>query len=836
MRTRCLSNLCNHAHVLLIMPLVIIVMTWPTFARMLDSQDLWFHTVHGDFWLRIWDAWHLERVLTGRADLFFTNEMFHPTGVSLAWQHSAYPHAALLMALRKLMPVDSAYNLLFLLILYFNACCAYVLALKLIKDKWIALFGATVACVSVPFLSLSTLPDLIMIGTIPLTLYFLYRGVEESRWRFAALAGACAGVTAFISIYIFFINLMTVGIVVIFLAISHWKMPSFWRGLLLFTIICASICAFRFYPMVVDATALKEGLETHLGRVRSNDVLECCVVISNPFTGDLFRRALAIPPDSETNSLHLVFKDAYLGYINIFFLLCAILHKPLRRRLAPWLAVLVVFSILRLGHFLTINGHEYRNILLPEYFLSDWFPALFGSFYIQEYYQFGVVVPLAMLASFGLARLIRSKPVFVRASVITISTLILVMEFNVPLLEKIFEREKIAYFDWLSTEPDDAIKLINLPQGTRKAQYYMGLQTLNDYPTAFGRINRNPVRSRSYIRSNALLNSWDNERSVHCLPHNERRFRTALNSLLEDGFSHVVVHNWLYGDQFINHSFRYVPASYDDKFVSVYRLRDLRMSCDPRHIELAPFRHFAESPSVYSGRRSSILSLHPSESIDEDRFAYLTSLFSNWRSLVHLHLDDDEPVIQSAGESFPDLESFARDNQLIYLIYNRHDMESAALRSHISFAQFNLCKREEHEDGSVVEHYLSRDFACALLNSRPSLQVDYANGARLENTLLDITQDQLALQVIWSGLPSEPHSVSLQVFDAAGAKILGQDSTIGHDSLGRYLIDVSDLEPGDYAVKLIVYNFESKRSVSGTVSRTGERFERDFLITTFTRA
>ncbi len=835
MRTRARATVRNHWHVLLVVPLVVIVMTWPTFARIFDSQEFWVHTWHGDFWFRIWDAWHLERVLTGRADLFFTNEMFHPTGVSLAWQHSSFPHAALLMVLRKLMSVDTAYNLLFLLILCFNAYCAYVLILNLIDDKWTALYGAIVVGVSVPFLSFSTLPDLIMIGTIPLTIYFFLRHFKENRWRFAALAGACAGVTAFISVYNFFINLMIIGIVAIFLAVSNWKRPAFWRGLLLFATVCLSISSFRFYPMVVDATALKEGLETHLNLVSSNDVLECCVVTGNPFTGDLFRLALARPPASETDSLSLKYNDAYLGYINIFFLLCAILHKPLRRRLAPWLAVLAALAILRLGHFLTINGQEYRSILLPEHFLSEWFPALFGSFYIQEYYQFGVVVPLAILASFGLARLIRSKPARVRASVVLLSMLILVIEFYAPLMAKTFEQGKFAYIDWLSTEPDSSIKLINLPQGTRKAQYYMGLQTFNDYPMAFGRINRNPVSSRAYIESNALLNTWDNERSVHCLPHNERTFLTALDRLLEVGFTHVVVHNWLYGDQFINHSFWHVPAAYEDGFVSVYRLRDLRLSCEHSESTLPHFDHFAESPAAMPGLRSSIISLHPSEAIHEDMFAYLASLFSDWRSLIHLYLDDGEPVIQSAGTGNFDIDAFARDNQLIDLIYNRKDMNAPAISSHLTFERFDLCQREEHEDGSVIEQYLSLDFSCALINSSQPFQVDYDNGARLVNALVEITQDFMEIQIHWSNLPREAHSVSLQVFDAAGAKVRGQDSTIGPVSLGRYRVDVSDLEPGDYAIKLVVYNYESRRSVPGTHSRTGERFRRELAITTFTR-
>ncbi len=835
MRNHGAGLLRNHWHILLVVPLVVIAITWPTFPRIFDSQDYWFHTGHGDTWLRIWDAWHLERVLTGRAELFYTESIFHPRGLSLAFVHYSLPHALMLIVFEKLMPADNAYNLLFLLILCFNAYCTYPLILYLIGEKWIALFGAIVVGVSVPFLGGSTIPDLIMIGTIPLTIYFFLRHVAESRWIFAALAGISAGATAFISVYIFVFILMTIGIIAIFLAILHWKQPAFWRGLLLFMVVCGAISSLRFYPMFVDITVLQEGLETHLGRVRSNDVLECCVLTGNPFTGELFRKVFAFLPDTEQISPRQVTNHAYLGYINLFFLLCALLHKPLRRRLAPWLAVLVVFAILRLGHFLTINGQEYRSILLPEHYLSEWFPALFGSVYIQEYYQYGVVVPLAILASFGLERLIRSKPALVRASVILLSVLILVIEFYNPLTGYIIEREKIAYIDWFSTESDSSIKLINLPQGSWKSRYYLAMQSLNNYPTAFGLSNRLPASSRTYIRSNAILQLWDDNRSVHCLPHRERAYMSALGQLLADGFTHVIVHNWIYGDQFINHSFWNVPASYTNGFVSAYRLRDLRLSCESKQIELPRFSQFAESPSAIPGLRSSIISFHPTDSIDADLFAYLDSLFSDWQSLLHLYLDDSELVMQSAGKNYPDMESFARDNQVIYLLYNSRDTDSAAPRSQASLEQFDLCQREEHDDGSIIEHYVKREFSCALVTASQPLQVDYDNGIRLENVYLEHTHDDLDVELMWSNLASEPHSVSLQIFGAADDKVLGQDSTVGHVSLRRHRVNISSLPPGGYVVKLIVYNFNTGHSVSGKVSETSVRFDRELEIATIDR-
>ena len=116
------------------------------------------------------------------------------------------------------------------------------------------------------------------------------------------------------------------------------------------------------------------------------------------------------------------------------------------------------------------------------------------------------------------------------------------------------------------------------------------------------------------------------------------------------------------------------------------------------------------------------------------------------------------------------------------------------------------------------------------------MQVDYDNGARLVNALLEITPDFLEVQLMWSNLPDEPHSVSLQIFDAAGAKVLGHDSTIGHTSLAQHRMDISSLPPGNYVVKLIVYHFDTRVSVPGTVIGTGTKFDRELEIATIDRA
>ena len=288
----------RHLHCLIIVPLFVIVMTWPAFIRVFDSDEFWLRTWDRDIWLNYWNAWHVESVLAGKADYYYSDAIFHPGGLSLAFKHIALPHALLFLVFEKLMPADDAYGLLYLLMLCFNAFGAYVLIQHLLRDKWIALFGALVAGLNPNFLQGSTTPDLILTGTLPLTIYCLHRSVLESRWRFAALAGVCAGFSAFISMYIFVFTLLSVAVYVIYLAGPRWRSGGFWRHILLFGLVCAAIGAFRVYPMLADRALLQEGLASYHGRIRSNDVLDYFIHSENPLTAGGLHRLFNTPPDA----------------------------------------------------------------------------------------------------------------------------------------------------------------------------------------------------------------------------------------------------------------------------------------------------------------------------------------------------------------------------------------------------------------------------------------------------------------------------------------------------------------------------------------------------------
>ena len=280
----------------------------------------------------------------GRPNYYYTDTIFHPEGLSLAFQHIALPHALLLIVFNKFMPVDDAYNALYILMLCFNALCGYVLVQHLLGDKWIALFGAAVIGLSPHFLQGTTVPDIILIGTFPLAIYCFHRALVEDRRLFAALAGICVGITAFIGMYTYVITFLTLGIYGFYLSLSRWR-----QGCLLapsttvFGGMRSHQLYIRVFPMIADTIVLNEGLQRHHhGLPRSHDILQYFIPTGNPITEDSLRALFQVPPTERHNS-------AYLGYINLFFLACAILLRPRWRNLLPWLTCTGVFCRAKAG-------------------------------------------------------------------------------------------------------------------------------------------------------------------------------------------------------------------------------------------------------------------------------------------------------------------------------------------------------------------------------------------------------------------------------------------------------------------------------------------------------
>ena len=147
--------------------------------------------------------------------------------------------------------------------------------------------------------------------------------------------------------------------------------------------------------------------------------------------------------------------------------------------------------------------------------------------------------------------------------------------------------------------------------------------------------------------------------------------------------------------------------------------------------------------------------------------------------------------------------------------------------------ELKTCGRIQ-QAGVAVEYFTKEEIPCALLFSDDPLAVSFENGVLLANVLLKGDGEELETLLLWGKLPEVAHGVSIQLFDQAGEKIAGSDFTIRHDSLSRHRLDLPPLEPGDYSVQLILYHYETRASVAGTVLSAQARFERELEIGSIT--
>ena len=245
----------NHLHFIIIVPLLIIVMTWPTFVHVFDTDGFWLPTGRNDIYMLFRDAWYGKLVASGLADFYYTDLLFHPTGVSLAYHNFSLPHMLLLGALQMIMPASNAFNLTYLLLIFVTALSGYVYLQYLFKDRWIALFGTIVFGTSAFVLGRPATPHISFIATLPLVMYFLHRAIFEDRWDFILISAVLTGFTAFTGMYTLVCLLITLSLYILYFAGTRWRVGSFWRKISILLILAGAICAVRVYPMVADSRA-----------------------------------------------------------------------------------------------------------------------------------------------------------------------------------------------------------------------------------------------------------------------------------------------------------------------------------------------------------------------------------------------------------------------------------------------------------------------------------------------------------------------------------------------------------------------------------------------------
>ncbi len=815
----------HHLHFIIIVPLLIIVMTWPTFIRIFEPATL---PTTPDIAMKFWDAWYGKLLFGGQEEFYFTDLIFYPNGVSLAYHNFSLPHMLVFGALQDLSPSRNVYTLTSLLIILANIMAAYVFLLHLLRNKWIALAGAIVFGLNPYVINHPSHPDLSFVATIPLALYAFHRGIADRRLLWMTVSGILAGITAFIGMYVFVCLLIILGFYALFWASRSPRDPHVWKGILLLLVVAGAISMVRIYPMMADAQILRDVLDKNRTNQRNADLLVFLVNSRHPFADQVFTSVFNRTPPA-------IQSDGYLGILPLILVSLSFLRAGSRRAMVPWLAAALSFIILRLGSVLTIDGHTYSNVLLPKYYLANLFPWVFQAFWDTSHFQIGILLPWAVLFCQGISNLfLNFTP---RKRVISVVIILLLVEFEFyqnPNAQAPVIANPLQWIEWLGAEEDeDSIRLINLPMGRVYSKRYGYFQTLNGYPHVEGLASRTPAGAYDYINQSFLLRSWRVLKGAHCLPVNRDDYMANLDQLVADGFTHVILHHEGVNLTTIVQSFAKVPISYEDENVTIYRVANLRHSCFSTAIlsrgTLKEMKMDSDLASIIPHEGTSVLSIYPDVILPGQLYNYYSAIASSLNSLFPLDVEDlNGASASSLRGQMLDPNTALAANSVILFAYDPRESDAGLVDTYGDWVShhFKSCGRVTETEDTVIEYFLYLDFPCDLAITDQPFAVLYDNGIQLGNLLPIRNENAIDLYFLWKRLPEDSHSVSIQFFDSDGNKALGQDFVIGLEPVAHHRIEMSALQPGDYQVKMIVYNFETRISVPGTVIGSDSRFER----------
>ena len=580
----------EHRYFIIIATLLTLVLTFPTIVYVFRTDVFWHPGGDNpDVFIMFWDIWYGRQILTGQADRYYTDLIFYPEGVSLAYHPIFLTHTVVVNALHTMLPISNAFSLTSLLIIFSSALAAYVYLLWLFKDKWLALFGAVIYGFSPHATSYQAWPAIAWIAPMPLVIYCVHRGLRERRTRLIILGGLLAGLTIDVIPYFFVCVLITLGLFVIAMATSRWRDRGFWLHITLLMATVALACSWRLIPMLQDSSSLNETINYYSGGELGTDMMSFFVNIKNPILGPLGDALLPGTNGLPISELPAISRSSFLGYIPLTLIAIGLCFVNSRRKMLPWLGLCLFFVVLHLGSTLTFYGHEFENVYLPKHYLNQLLPTVFLPFNRGNQFIVGVVLPLAIMSCYGLIALRQRYPVFFKPILIAGLAVLVALEYHIPkhseaVVEIGSDRitpERLAFLDWLNEEETrvDAIRLINLPIERQNSKMYLFYQSLSGYPHIEGAISRVPDSAYNFIRSNDLLNAWYNHVPIRCEEETRDTYLEALKDLADDGFSHIVYHYDFWFWERILDSFQSVTPSYSDDFVSIYRLADLQESC-----------------------------------------------------------------------------------------------------------------------------------------------------------------------------------------------------------------------------------------------------------------
>ena len=323
----------------------------------------------------IWHFLHLWRVVTGDADLFFSDRVFYPVGLQMVRQDWA-PTAALLAL--PFQPGGALFALNMEVLIAFTLCgfFTYLLARHLSGDRLLALMAGIIFAFC-EFRMDKSFGHINQANQqfLPLYLLFLVLFFQSGRWRHAVGASVCFYLATFCTYYqLVFVVLLTLFFLLFKVGASlvgpgrGGRLLALGKRSLVFGCISSGVCVLLFGPLLFNQwQAFMEASRslTYYMPAYSADLLS--YVSSN----------LYVPPPQR------IFTGeggtAFMGYTVLALVLVSLGLVVARRRTGAglWLFMVVVFFFISLGSTVMVAGEEVGR--LPLFDVLQAIPVVRGA-------------------------------------------------------------------------------------------------------------------------------------------------------------------------------------------------------------------------------------------------------------------------------------------------------------------------------------------------------------------------------------------------------------------------------------------------------------------------
>jgi len=363
--------------------------------------------VEGDVPVYIWNLWWMKKALLSGISPLFSDHIFAPYGVSLAFHAFVFLKAFVAVPLQFVVSTWTAYNILIFFTFSVAGYGMYLLARHL-TDNTPAAWVAGVVYGFSPYMLARGLGHLNYLSGewMPLYILCLLRLLAEGERRWAVGAGIFLLLTAYCEYYyLIYLVLFTV----LYLGYRAWRAPTevLNRGFLVHFALMGGIAVVGFAPILWTLFGMGQSGFIYGGWSGSAKLGADLLAFFTPPPGSLLYGDVSQGLFGHFSGGNTIEATVFAGYVVLLLVAGCILKLRGEEEVRPWLWLTLIFFLLSLGPLLHVGGDfvfgfgPVRFAVPLPYIVVHYLPLVKGA-RVPARFDIMVELGLAVLCAYAL--------------------------------------------------------------------------------------------------------------------------------------------------------------------------------------------------------------------------------------------------------------------------------------------------------------------------------------------------------------------------------------------------------------------------------------------------